>query len=134
MAPNGRSNLHDDAFQSDAYRVSGPLGRRPEVSSTLFARECASVAFDAEGRIVTICVGLDRPVLAVLDPVTLETIAAYDLPPRQVSAANPFTDFSGGGYFYLDHRDRAVVPTTTAHLLTIAVRGEALRRGLATST
>ena len=26
---------------------------------------------------------------------------------------NPFTDFSGGGYFYLDHRDRAVLSTRT---------------------
>lgn len=127
MAPNGRSNLHNDAFQSDAYRVSGPLGVEPEVSSTLFARECASVAFDRRGRIVTICVGLDRPVLAILDPVTLKTIAAYNLPPRQASGDNPFTDFSGGGYFYLDDRDRAVMPTTTAHLETVAVDGDSLR-------
>ena len=127
MAPNERSNLHNDAFQSDANTTSGPLGRTPEVSSTLFFRECASVAFDSRGRIVTICVGLDRPVLAILDPVSLETIAAHELPPRQASADNPFTDFSGGGYFYLDDRERAVVPTTTAHLETIAVEGDSLR-------
>ena len=128
MAPNGRSNLHNDAFQSDAYRVPGPLGRDPRVSSTLFARECASVAFDRRGRIVTICVGLDRPVLAILDPVTLETIASHPLPPRQASGDNPFTDFSGGGYFYLDDRDRAVIPTTTAHLRIVAVDGDDLRQ------
>ena len=127
MAPNGRSNLHNDAFQSDTYEVAGPLGVAPQVSSALFARECASVAFDSEGRIVTICVGLDRPVLAILDPLTLETIAAHELPARQASGDNPFTDFSGGGYFYLDDRDRAVIPTTTAHLLTIAVEDDALR-------
>ena len=28
MAPNGRSNLHDDAYQTDSYRRSGPLGER----------------------------------------------------------------------------------------------------------
>ena len=28
MAPNGRSNLHDDAYMSDTYVTSGPLGRR----------------------------------------------------------------------------------------------------------
>jgi hypothetical protein len=127
MAPNGRSNLHNDAFQSDAYWVGGPLGRDPVVRSTMFARECASVAFDRRGRIVTICVGLDRPVLAILDPATLETIAAHPLPPRQASGDNPFTDFSGGGYFYLDHRDRAVIPTTTARLRIVAVRGDELR-------
>jgi hypothetical protein len=129
MAPNGRSNLHDDPFQSDTYTIAGPLGRDPEVTSTLFARECASVAFDSRGRIVTVCVGLDRPVLALLDPVTLETIDALDLPPREMGGgSNPFTDFSGGGYFYLDHRDRAVLPTTDGHLLTVAVRGNRLER------
>src|ERR1700754_2239762 len=41
MAPNERSNIHNDAYQTDAYNVAGPLGRDPEVSSTLFAAECA---------------------------------------------------------------------------------------------
>ncbi len=121
MAPNGRSNLHNDAYQTDTYQGSGPLGIAPELTSTLFFRECASVAFDSRGRIVTICVGLDRPVLALLDPVTLETLAAMALPPRQAGGENPFTDFSGGGYFYLDDRDRAVIPTTTRHIEIIAV-------------
>jgi len=89
------------------------------VSSALFFRECASVTFDGRGRLVTICVGLDRPVLAVLDPVTLEPLATMDLPPRN-AGGGAFTDFSGGGYFYLDHRDRAVVPTTARHVLVIA--------------
>jgi hypothetical protein len=119
MAPNGRSNIHDDAYQTDTYRFAGPLGDGPEVS-TLFTRECASVLFDSRGRIVTVCVGLDRPVLAILDPDTLETLAAMPLPPRSVSG-NPFTDFSGGGYFYLDHRDRAVVSTSERSLLVVAV-------------
>ncbi len=37
------------------------------------------------------------------------------------SRRNPFTDFSGGGYFYLDHRDRAVVSTNERHLLVIGI-------------
>jgi hypothetical protein len=122
MAPNERSNIHNDAYMTDAYRVSGPLGDGPELS-TFFARECASVTFDSAGRIVTICVGLDRPVLALLDPDTLTTLAAMPLPPRnpQSGGSNPFSDFSGGGYFYLDHRDRAVVPTNDRHLLEVRI-------------
>jgi hypothetical protein len=79
------------------------------------------VTFDARGRIVTICVGLARPVMHLMDPKTLATLATYELPARQLGAgpANPFTDFAGGGYFYLDERDRAIVPTTTRHLLVI---------------
>jgi hypothetical protein len=69
---------------------------------------------------VTVCVGLDRPVLAIIDPGTLTPLATYPMPPRQPSAGNPFTDFSGGGYFYLDHKDRVVAPTTTRHVFVIA--------------
>jgi hypothetical protein len=122
MAPNGRSNIHNDAYQTDTYRVSGPLGDGAEIS-TFFARECASVTFDSLGRIVTICVGLDRPVLALLDPHTLQTLAAMPLPPRspQSTGGTPFNDFSGGGYFYLDHRDRAVLGTNDKHVLEVAI-------------
>ena len=119
MAPNGRSNLHNDAYMTDVYRGSeGPLGDGPR-GSALFARECASVTFDRHDRIETICVGLDRPVLALLDPHSFEVLAARELPLRQLGG-DPFTDFSGGGYFYLDDRDRAVIPTTTRHVLVVA--------------
>jgi hypothetical protein len=119
MAPNGRSNLHNDAYMTDVYReLEGPLGDGP-TSSALFVRECGSVTFDSRDRIETICVGLDRPVLALLDPRSFEVLAAHELPPRQLGG-DPFTDFSGGGYFYLDDRDRAVIPTTTRHVLVVA--------------
>jgi hypothetical protein len=121
MAPNGRSNLHNDAYMTDVYPTeTGPLGRGTSTDSALFARECGSVTFDSQNRIETICVGLDRPVLALLDPRTFDVLAKLDLPPRNPASGNPFSDFSGGGYFYLDHRDRAVVPTTSRHVLVVA--------------
>ena len=120
MAPNDRSNIHDDAYMSDTYRRSGPLGDGPQLS-TLFSRECGSVTFDSQGRIVTICVGLDRPVLTLLDPHSLAVLATMPLPIRNVTAGgNPFTDFSGGGYFYLDLHDRAVIPTNDHHVLVVS--------------
>jgi hypothetical protein len=119
MAPNGRSNLHNDAYMTDVYPgLDGPLGRDTSTGAALFTRECGSVTFDSKDRIVTICVGLDRPVLALLDPGTFEVLAKLDLPPRNLGG-DPFTDFSGGGYFYLDHRDRAVVPTTSRHVIVV---------------
>jgi hypothetical protein len=120
MAPNGRSNIHDDAYMTDTYAVSGPLGDGSEPSS-LFARECGSITFDSQGRIVTICVGLDRPVLALLDPQTLVPLAALPLPLRNAGGGNPFSDFSGGGYFYLDQDDRAVIPTNDRHVLVVGI-------------
>jgi hypothetical protein len=123
MAPNGRSNLHDDAYMTDSYKQSGPLGRAMTRSSTFLARECASAAFDAQGRLVTVCVGLDGPQLQLIDPHTLDTLAVFPLPPRIPSGGSPFTDFSGGGYFYLDNKDRAVIPTTTGHIWIVRENG-----------
>ena len=96
MAPNGRSNLHDDAYMTDSYKQSGPLGRAMTRSSTFLARECASAAFDAQGRLVTVCVGLDGPQLQLIDPHTLDTLAVFPLPPRIPSGGSPFTDSPAG--------------------------------------
>jgi hypothetical protein len=128
MAPNERSNIHSDAWQTDTNRLPGPLGKGMTRVSASHTSDCGSVTFDSKGRIVTVCVGAQGPSgngagLNLLDPKTLDTLAQYDLPPRQPGANSPsnlFTDFAGGGYFYLDNQDRAVVPTTTRHLFVVA--------------
>src|SRR5258708_15162505 len=97
MAPNERSNLHDDAYQTDSYRRSGPLGIDVQRVSSQLGGLCGSVTFDAKGRIVTVCVGVNTVTLRLLDPVTLESLAAYDLPPRSVGSGglgNPFQNFT----------------------------------------
>ncbi len=127
MAPNGDSNLHNDAYQTDNYRRRGPLGREMEVTSTFQSAECASVTFDRAGRIITICVGGEGPRLYMFDPDTLATKTSLALPPRSGggTGSSPFNDFSGGGYFYLDHRDRAVIPTNSRQIWVVkAVRGQ----------
>ena len=134
MAPNGRSNIHDDAYQTDTYTGPGPLGRAMQRASTFQGSECASVTFDGAGRIVAVCVGLDHPKLVLMDPTSLALLASFDLPPRVVNPAsggNPFTDFSGGGYFYLDNLDRAVIPTTTRHIWVVGQTSSPLGPGFA---
>ena len=60
----------------------------------------------------------------MFDPRTLATLATFALPPRQsLPADSVFQDFTGGGYFYLDARDRVVTATTTRHILVIADTG-----------
>ena len=122
MAANGRSNLHDDAYQSDAGPRPGPLGRDPQVTSNFFSEECASHTFDREGRLLTVCVGLEEVTLRLLDPQTLDVLAEYALPPRQPSST-PFSSFGGGGYFYLDQKDRVVVPTSQGTIDVIEEAG-----------
>ena len=126
MAPNGRSNIHSDAFQTDTNAWSGPLGRDTEVISHYEppGGVCGSVTFNSQGQIVTTCIQLRAVRLKLFDASTLEELASYELPPRAPST-NPFQDFAGGGYFYLDQKDRAVVPTTERHILVIAVKNGA---------
>ncbi len=127
MAANERSNIHNDAYQTDANNLAGPLGRDPKVTSTLFGAECASVTFDRQGRIVTVCVSPTGATLRMIDPKTLDTLASYELPPRKPGSFS-FSNFSGGGYFYLDDHDRAVVSTFTNHLVVLAEDGEGFRK------
>src|SRR3954449_10085462 len=69
MAPNPRNNIHDDPYMSDTYRLPGPLGDGSEPSAYFPpGHECGSITFDSAGRIVTVCVGLERPVLVLMDP------------------------------------------------------------------
>jgi len=107
MAPNGRSELHTDDYQSDTYPFAGPLGHSPQVTSTFLAAECGTVTFDSLGRIIVVCIGPVRPVVHLMDPNSLETLATYNLPARGGVSGN----FGSGGYFFLDNQDRAVIPT-----------------------
>ena len=122
MAPNGKGTLHVDGYQTDAHEAPGPLGRGTTVNSTFQVADCASVNFDTRGRIVTVCVGVQGARLVVMDPVTLRQDASFVLPPRQISSLSLFQDFTGGGYFYLDNRDRAVIPTSNRQVWVVGTR------------
>ena len=122
MAANGVSEIHNDGWQSDAYAWSGPLGRSPQTLSEMLtpSRDCGSIAFDRRGRVISVCVGISGPELFMFDPRTLKILTSLRLPPRQTVSGNIFQDYTGGGYFYLDNRDRVVTATTTRHIYVIA--------------
>jgi hypothetical protein len=126
MAPNPLSEIHNDAWQSDIYRYGGPLGKDPQTFSAYLApsRDCGSITFDHEGRILAICIALSGPELFMFDPNDLATLATFSLPPRTAEDVllNPdiFQDFTAGGYFYLDNQDDVVTGTTNGHIYVIA--------------
>lgn len=133
MAANGASEIHDDAWQSDVYTYGGPLGRNPQTFSSYLAtsgtpgigRDCGSITFDRQGRVISICIGASGPELYMFDPTNLATLATFSLPPRTSEdlMLNPgleiFQDFSAGGYFYLDNHDDVVTGTTDGHIYVI---------------
>ncbi len=132
MSPAAAPTMHADSYSSDAHASPGPLGVSPVVRSTARAAiggECAGVAFDAAGRVVTVCGTLQKFELLLLDPVTLAQLAAHDLPPRPSTLEailtgdlqKIFTDTSGGAYFFLDAAGRVVLADARQHLVRIAV-------------
>lgn len=124
MAPNGRSNIHGDAFMTDTYTTKGPSGKSMQVQSMYITGGgvCGSLTFDNKGRIIATCITTGQPFLELLDPKTLDKLASLPLPPRPMSS-NPFQDFTGGGYFYLDNHNRAVLFTADHHISIVAVTG-----------
>jgi hypothetical protein len=124
MAPNPRSNIHNDTWMTDAYRGPGPLGNAAQaISNAMSPALCGSLTFHSRGYIVAVCPSLIAPPqVRVMDPTTLELMASYDMP----NAPDPpgtkaYQNFAGGGYFFLDGRDRVWSSTKTSHLFVLQV-------------
>ncbi len=116
LAEQGRNGLHGDNYNSDTFNYPGPLGRKTKVSSRkvgLLAGTCPTVVFDPDGNVITVCIGVARVRLFLMDPESLEVLAEQELPLRAAITEGRFdeifTDSSGGGYFHVDHLGRAII-------------------------
>jgi hypothetical protein len=132
MAANGRNSVHNDAYQTDTYRRSGPLGRRTRTFTQSIdgmggLGSCGiTIAFDKRGRLITTCISATSVELRLMDK-QLDTVASHALPPRIIPpGVNPLQS-PGGAYFYVDHRDRAVV-SIGRQIFVFAIRGKSLER------
>jgi len=117
MAPNPGSNMHCDAYISDTYEASGPLGLNPQViSRTKGFGGYGTITFDSRGRLVGVYSNGRAFKVELMDPHTFEELASYDLPRRPLKfffrGIKPWEYLGAGMYFYLDNEDRAIVPTT----------------------
>ena len=120
MGPAPWNNVHNDTYMSDTYPGSGPLGVSPSVVSTYLQRGLGPIALvavmtvDQWGNLVAGAitspdgVGSSMLRLTLLDPVTLDQLAAIDLPKEQLESqkARP-----SGDYFYSDQLGRTVIGT-----------------------
>jgi hypothetical protein len=123
MAANPNSNIHNDTWMTDAYQRSGPLGNNLQTSSGAYSPSlCGSIAFDTQGRLLSVCPSsLAPPQARIIDPVTLEVISSLVLPTApNAPGTKEYQNFTGGGYYYLDNKDRIVVATKTDHIFVIS--------------
>lgn len=120
----GGNNMHNDAYVSDVNEVAGPYG----VDSIIRSRTqgfggYGTLTFDSHGRIVAVYGNARKFQLELLDANSLEELASYDLPPRSwlfpLQGVMPWKYIGAGMYFYLDNKNRAIVPTTENTILVI---------------
>jgi hypothetical protein len=147
MSPNPTNNIHNDSYLSDSYPYPGPAyGTRCDVDQVGFVvfrdpdtgrlvstvlGECAAHAFDANGDVQTICVGLPdantgeviRRVVTI-DKETLRIKAHFPMPQTFTS----ITDFGGAGYFYQDDQYRMVVASGDGHIRVLERQPSPLSR------
>lgn len=134
LAPNGTSNMHNDASMSDTCDWEGPEGPSGEVSLSRLAdgmHTCTTLTFDRQGRVLTVRASFLQYDLLALDPGTLKVLAAHPLPPRDPSdPLFPYDDTSGAAYFVLDHRERVVLADAdnAVQVLALAPTGDAFRQ------
>jgi hypothetical protein len=124
LARDPRSNIHNDTWMTDAYRRRGPLGRSPvALSAAMPPALCGSLTLHSRGFLVAVCPSIGAgPQARVIDPDTLDVLATYDMP----NAPDPpgtkaYQNFAGGGYFFLDGRDRIWSATKTSHVFVLQV-------------
>jgi len=129
MATNPDNNLHNDTWMTDAYNRTGPLGTDLQATSGAMPPAlCGSIAFDTKGRLVSVCPSITSPITArVIDPRTLAVRASYVLGTPNPSGPTAFQNFTGGGYFFLDGKDRIWSATKASHLVVLAERDDATK-------
>ena len=126
MSSNRGNNMHCDSYISDTYTASGPLGLNPHVTSrTQGFGGYGTIAHDRSGRLVGVYSNGRGFQLELMNPYSLEELASYDLPPRPwywfLQGIMPWEYIGAGMYFFLDDRDRAIVPTTQNTIQVVKV-------------
>jgi len=113
LAPNGRSNMHNDAYMSDTYEISGPVSKNPQIIFRSYIEgpnTFTTIAFDTKDRLLTTNASMLDYSILLLDPQTLDLIGSYALPPQAPSdPLFPYRDTSGATYFILDNQDRILL-------------------------
>ena len=120
LAANGRGGAGLDAWGTDAYAWSGPLGLQPEVDTAWFGLEaCVGLGFDAEDRLLAQCGDpADGQAFHVVDPESMHKLASLDLPARE-GEERPGEELCARTAFFLDAQGRAVLPTPERKVLVL---------------
>ena len=131
MAANGRNAVHNDAYQTDTYRNSGPLGGDLRVFSQSIDGRGGLGSLRHHDRLRQARppdhhLHLRHDGRAAPDgPGRSTRWPSHLLPPRIIPpGVNPLQT-PGGAYFYVDDKDRAVV-SIGRQIFVVAIKGNTL--------
>jgi len=109
----GYAGAHGDSYNSGTIPAAGPLKSDMRVRAFRSKQKpayCSTQHFDANGRIISVCVGRKTSSrLVLLDPDSMNILAQYELPPM------------AGFYFRMDNQGRVVVPTGDMSIQTFEI-------------
>ena len=120
LAANGKSNIHVDAYQTDASTFPGPNGRGAKVKTVNLGGQSGTITQDSYGHLVTSVITPTHSIIVVMDKM-MNVLSTYDLPVVNRLGADGEISISGGGYFYLDNKNRAMVPSLDGRIYAVQV-------------
>lgn len=126
LAEPQRNSMHAGSYNTDVSDYAGPLGYNTIAKHRAFGKivgVAPNIAFDSQGRIITVALNLNKVTLHLLNPETLKTFAKYEMPKKENR------DNSGGAYFHLDTQDRPILAPNdnTIKILDIIEEGDTLK-------
>ena len=118
--PTGSPRSTTTAGRPTSTGGAGRWATSPSRSPAYLNRDCGSITFDHQGRVMSVCVGAPGPSSTCSTPPRWRRWRRSRSRRASTRRRNLFQDFTGGGYFYLDNQDRVVTATTTHHIYVIA--------------
>ena len=132
MAANNSSSIHKNAAASDTDSIKGPATNAATHVAENFRGPLpdkigGTLAFNSRGQQFSIFSGPDATqpgytafTLAMMDPTTGATLDQVSLPSKVTPQG---TSFAGGGYFYIDERDKVVCVTANQQIRMYSTTG-----------
>ena len=132
MAANNSSSIHKDSGASDTVSIKGPATNAvthvaENYRGPLPDKIGGTLAFNSRGQQFSVFSGPDATqpgvtafTLAMLDPTSGATLDQVSLPSKPTPEG---TSFAGGGYFYIDERDKIVCVTANQQIRLYSTTG-----------
>lgn len=136
MSSISANSMHNDSYNSDVHAEAGPVTQNTKLTHYKYSDLiglCPTFAFtrlkDGTDVLVAVCVKAAKTTLYLMKGANFEIISKFLLPKRQGVFLAGITfqfdqmlkDTSGGAYFYINHNNQIVVPTSQRTIIAVSI-------------